>query len=156
MKINLNLLPIYLDEFVEIPKSYYEDTCIKDLSLVKFNGVIKYNLSDEVLIEGQISGVMTLSDAVTNEDIKKDFLIDISYTLDEFDKDNAKFYEKSQNTLDKIEFLWENIILEVPIRLTNSPGINLKGNGWELNRKIESDGHNPMFDKLNELFKGGE
>ena len=37
-----------------------------------------------------------------------------------------------QNMLDIIELLWENIILEVPISLTKSPNLELKGDGWVL------------------------
>lgn len=53
--------------------------------------------------------------------------------------------KKSQNMLDIIEFLWENIVLEVPIRVTGSAGVNMKGNGWELNSKNEDDGLDPSL-----------
>ncbi len=156
MKINLNLLPITLDEMVEIPKDFYEDTSIKDLSLVDVKGIIKNNLSDEIEIILDVSGYMILIDAITNEDVKYPFSIKIDEILTENDINNQKYYEKKQNTLDKLEFLWENIVLEVPIRVTASAGVNLKGEGWELNSKNNDDGLDPRFEKLNELFKGGE
>ena len=156
MKINLNLLPINLDEYVEIPKEYYENTSIKDLSSINVKGIIKYNLSDEVEIILDVSGEMILADAVTNEDINYPFSFKIDEILEENDVNNQKYYEKSQNTLDKLEFLWENIVLEVPIRVTESAGANLRGEGWELSSKNNSDGLDPRFEKLSELFKGGE
>ena len=156
MKINLNLLPVCIDELVDIPEEFYACTSIKGLSKVKVSGVIKYNLSDEVEVILEASGEMILVDAVTNEDIKYPFSFKIDEILDENDENNQKYYEKSQNTLDKLEFLWENIVLEVPIRVTASAGANLKGEGWELNSKNNDDGLDPRFEKLNELFKGGE
>ena len=156
MKINLNLLPINIDEKVTIPKEFYMGSSIKDLSDVNVKGIIKYNLSDEVEIILDVDGIMLLNDAITNEPIKYPFSIKIDEILTENDANNEKYYEKSQNTLDKLEFLWENIVLEVPIRLTNSSGVNLKGNGWELNSKKDDDGIDPRFEKLNDIFKGGE
>ncbi len=156
MKINLNVLPIKLDEYIDLPKEYYENTSIKELSKIYVNGIVKYNLSDEIEINLDVKGHMILIDAVTNEDIKYPFSIKIEEILTENDTNHEKYYEKSQNTLDKLEFLWENIVLEVPISVTSSSGINLKGDGWELNSSNSEDELDPRFEKLNELFKGGE
>ncbi len=156
MKVNLNLLPFNLDEKIKIPSDFYKNTSIKDLSEVKVKGIIKYNLSDEIEIILDVNGEMILNDAITNDPIKYPFSIKIDEILDENDANNEKYFEKSQNILDIIEFLWENIVLEVPIRVTSSTGVNLKGEGWELNSKNEDDGLDPRFEKLNELFKGGE
>ncbi len=99
---------------------------------------------------------MILLDAITNEEVNYPFLIQIDDIFDENDENCAKYFEKSQNTLDIIEFLWENIVLEVPISYTKASGTKLCGKGWELNSKNENSGQDPRFEKLNELFKGGE
>ena len=156
MKINLNLLPKVFDDDIIIPECYYDGTSIKDLSKIKVVGVVKYNVIDEVVIDLDVSGEMILIDAITNEPIKYPFSIKILENLAEIDENDAKYLEKSQNTLDIIEFLWENIVLEVPIRVTNTTGVHLKGQGWELNSEKKDDGLDPRFEKLNELFKGGE
>ena len=156
MKINLNLLPVNINEEFTIPEDFYKDTGIKDLSKVKVNGIIKYNAADEIAINLDVSGKMKLNDAITNELIEYPFSIQIDDILEENDENIAKYFEKSQNILDIIEFLWENIVLEVPIRVTNTTGVHLKGQGWELNSEKKDDGLDPRFEKLNELFKGGE
>ena len=156
MKINLNLLPKVFDEDIIIPEDFYKGTSIKDLSKVKVVGSIKYNVIDEVVIDLDVRGEMLLIDAITNEPIKYPFSIKILENLAEIDENDAKYLEKSKNILDIIEFLWENIVLEVPIRVTNLTNAHLKGNGWELNSKEDNDGVDPRFEKLNELFKGGE
>ena len=156
MKINLNLLPKVFDEDIIIPEDFYKDTSIKDLSKVKVVGSIKYNVIDEVVIDLDVSGEMLLIDAITNEPIKYPFSIKILENLAEIDENDAKYLEKSKNILDIIEFLWENIVLEVPIRVTNTTGVHLKGQGWELNSEKKDDGLDPRFQKLDEFFKGGE
>ena len=156
MKLNLNLLPIKINDTFLIPENFYENTSIKGLDEVKVNGIIKYNAADEIQINLDVNGDMELIDAVTNEPIKYPFSFQIDEILEENDENLTKYFEKSQNILDIIEFLWENIVLEVPIRVTGSAGVNMKGNGWELNSKNEDDGLDPRFEKLNELFKGGE
>ena len=156
MKINLNLLPKVFDEEIEIPKSYYENTSIKGLSSIKVVGNIKYNVIDEVVINLDVNGEMELVDAITNELVKYPFSIKIDENLAEIDENDAKYLEKSQNTLDIIEFLWENIVLEVPIRVTRSTGVSLHGDGWQLNEDENKDKIDPRFQKLDEFFKGGE
>ena len=133
MKINLNLLPVNINEEFTIPEEFYKDTSIKFLSKVKVSGIIKYNAADEIAINLDVSGKMKLNDAITNELIEYPFSIQIDDILEENDENIAKYFEKSQNILDIIEFLWENIVLEVPIRVTNTTGVHLKGKGWELN-----------------------
>ena len=150
-EINLNFLPEHLDEDITFPEEFYENTDIIRLEDIHVVGDVFYNLSDEIEANIRITGKMILKDAITLEEISKNLDIDIAEILEK----TAKYYKKEQNTLDKLEFLWENIVLEVPISLTKSSGINLKGEGWELNRDEEDD-INPELAKLNELFKGGE
>lgn len=150
-EINLNFLPEHLDEDITFPEEFYENTDIIRLEDIHVVGDVFYNLSDEIEANIRITGKMILKDAITLEEIPKNLDIDIAEILEK----TAKYYKKEQNTLDKLEFLWENIVLEVPISLTKSSGINLKGEGWELNRDEEDD-INPELAKLKDIFKGGE
>ena len=129
MKLNLNLLPIKIDDTFIIPENFYKNTSIKGLDEVKVNGTIKYNAADEIQINLDVNGNMKLIDAVTNELIKYPFSFQIDEILEENNENLTKYFEKSQNILDIIEFLWENIVLEVPIRVTNTTGVHLKGQG---------------------------
>ena len=150
-EINLNFLPEHLDEDITFPEEFYENTDIIRLEDIHVVGDVFYNLSDEIEANIRITGKMILKDAITLEEISNNLDIDIAEILEK----TAKYYKKEQNTLDKLEFLWENIVLEVPISLTKSSGINLKGEGWELNRDEEDD-INPELAKLKDIFKGGE
>ena len=149
-EINLNFLPEHIDEDIAFPEEFYENTDIVRLENIHVLGDIFYNLSDEIEARICVTGKMILKDAITLEEISKDLDININEIIEK----TAKYYKNEQNTLDKLEFLWENIVLEIPISLTKSSGINLKGEGWELN--CEEENVNPELAKLKDLFKGGE
>ena len=66
---------------------------------------------------------MTILDSVSLEEI--------NYPFDfEIDEEITDFIKNSQNCLDIMEFLWQNIVLEVPIRYTLCDADNLKGDNW--------------------------
>lgn len=157
MKINLNLLPITLDDDIIIPEDYYKNTDIKRLDNMHVKGIIKYDLSDEVVIDLVLTGNMIIKDSITLEEISNDLNINIATNLEEITSESTYFYEKDKNILDIIEFLWENIVLEVPISQTLVSGTNMEGNGWSLNKENGTDEEvDDRFLKLNDYFKGGE
>ena len=100
---------IDINEEVEVPKEFLDDTDIVELSKVKTIGTITIDVDDNYLIKLDANGTMKLHDSVTYELVDYDFTINIEETL-----------EKSEKTLDLIEFLWHYIVLEVPLRFTNS------------------------------------
>ena len=154
--INLNLLPIELDEIIKLDESYYQNTSIIKMDEFKVKGKIFYNLSDEVEINVEVKGNIYLEDSITLEEIKYPISLNIEEILEENREFTDNCYEKSKNILDINEFLWENIVLEVPISLTNNSGVNIKGNGWELNKKEDEEIVDSRLGKLKDLFKGGE
>lgn len=156
MKINLNLLPVSIDTKYQIPPKFYEDTDIISMDDVRVQGRVYYNAADEVEITLKVEGNMQLHDAITWEPIDYPYVIDIEENITESSSNLPKYLENEQNTLDIIEFLWENIVLEVPIRVTNSTGAQMKGEGWELNGSTSNGQIDPRLAKLSEIFKGGE
>ena len=156
MIINLNLLPVSIDQDFIIPSSYYASTDIKELHNVHAKGKVYYNLSDEVEIDLDVTGEMILTDSITLKDIKENINLKISQNLEEIAQESTYFYEKGKNTLDIIEFLWENIVLEVPISRTLASGRTMEGNGWSLNKTDDEEKIDERFLKLNDYFKGGE
>ena len=67
---------------------------------------------------------MELLDSVTLEPITYDFSFTINDNL-------VDYLENSENLLDIKEFLWQNIVLEMPIRYTKSDADNLKGDNYD-------------------------
>lgn len=158
MKVNLNTLnkAYIIEDYVEIPEYFYENTDILKLDPVYVSGKIDYNITDEIEIDLNVKGKMYLSDAITLDEIEYPFLFNINETVEELGLEVQESLKKSQNILDIIEILWENIVLEVPISVTKAQNTQLKGDGWELNGEELEDEIDPRLQKLNDLFKGGE
>lgn len=157
MIINLNMLPKYLDEVIDIPEDFYTNMDISSISPIHIKGIIKNNLSNETEISLEVEGTIKIPDAITNEIITYPLAFSLNEVLEEHIGENEKYFEKSQNTLDIIEFLWENIVLEVPTFLTNSSGTQIAGEGWQLNGESgNKDEIDPRMEKLSDIFKGGE
>lgn len=79
-------------------------------------------------------GSMLLLDAVTLEEIDYPFEIHIEEVLNENNENFKEYSLNLTNSLDIMSFLWQNIVLEVPIRVKKDENkdISLKGEGWEL------------------------
>ena len=144
---------LVINEKYSFEKEYFEHTDIKELKDVTFSGKIYYDYEDNFKLEGICKGIMILPDAITLEDIKYPFECEIDYILDENNEEINEYYKKSENTLDILGILWQNIVLEVPMRITNSKIEDIKqsGDGWELvnEKKKEID---PRLAKLSMLL----
>ncbi len=150
-KLN-NAKEIILDDDFTLDLKKYENHEILDLKNLHVTGRIFYNALDLLEFDLTVSGVMLLKDSVTLEEIEYSFN---SETEEEYDLNDAFFeesYQKAQNTLDISEILWENIVLEVPIRLTKCHDANLKGDGWSLGDSKNEEEIDPRLAKLNELL----
>ena len=119
MKIQLTDLnyhdKILISETINYPKSYVENTDIISLENVQVEGKIYQNYEDDRIISLDVKGIMYLVDAITTEIVPYNFKIKIEEKL-----------ENSLKTLDLIEFLWQYIVLEIPIRYTISDTKELK------------------------------
>lgn len=155
-KLNNNKT-IYIDENILFDLKEYSSKDIIELNSIHAAGNISYNASDNLEINFNVTGNMILKDSVTLELITYPLDINIveEYSLD--DEYFQEYYEKEQNILDIKKILWENIVLEVPIRLTKSDGITLSGEGWSLGEKEnKNDNIDPRLAKLQELLSDGE
>lgn len=140
MNIDLQKLN-YLDKIdindeIEIPKEYLDNTDIVSLSKIKTLGNISFDTNDDYLIKLDISGIMDLHDSVTYDIIPYEFSVNIEETL-----------EKSEKTLDLNEFLWHYIVLEVPLRFTNSETKYVENENYRVISEEEySKKNNPFKD----------
>ena len=153
MEIDLSLLHsnnvdnIDITGEYELPKSYYENSNIIKLEKVKVNGTIERNddLTDKIICT--IEGTMIIPDSISLEEIKYDYNI-------EFDDIIADSMKKSENILDILGFLWENIVLEVPLHFTKVRDLSkFHGDGWSLISEDELINHNNPFNDLLKDFE---
>ena len=140
---------IVVDEEYVIPKEDYVNTDIIDLSKVKVKGNLTYPSDDNLFLDVECSGIMKLNDSVSLEPVNYPFSFKISENVSEF-------LEKDQFTLDIISILWENIVLEIPIRYSEVTNYDeYKGDGWRVISEEEKDvnTNNPFKDLLKEIEK---
>ena len=127
MKLDLSPLnyknKIDINNIISYDEHFLKGSPIKKLDDVKFDGYITRNDFDEYNAYIHVNGNMTILDSVSLEEI--------NYPFDfEIDEEITDFIKNSQNCLDIMEFLWQNIVLEVPIRYTLCDADNLKGDNW--------------------------
>ena len=106
-------------------------------------------------ISGKLAGTMVLPDDITLEDVNINFSSEIEENFSEFGKQEGKNLEIIQNRLDITEFLWQNILVEIPLKVISekSAGISLKGDGWRLITEEElNKGNNSPFSELSKMF----
>ena len=125
---------------------------LKEVKNAHYTGNIKLNMDDEIELDLLLSGDMLLIDSVTLDEFIKPFSIKIEETINQNDENMAEYFDKMQNTLDIEAILWQNIVLEVPIRIRkDDEEVTLEGNGWGLNKEDEED-IDPRFAKLKEIY----
>ncbi len=149
MQIDLNFNDSYkLNEIVNIPKTYFENSSVKKLDNIKVEGKLYYDPEDNLYADVAISGNMVLADDISLEEVLYPFSIEYNDILDENLKNN-------QNTLDLFEFLWENIVLEVPLKFTKVTNLSeFHGDGWKLVSEEENSlEHNPFSELLENFDK---
>lgn len=167
MNIDLTkLVTSYVEEIevngeVVIPDNMFLGTEVRALRDVKFSGSITKLCDGDYQITGKLSGVMILPDDVTLEDTEVKFLSDIEENFSEFCKQEEKNLEIIQNRLDITEFLWQNILMEIPLKVVSekSASMTLKGDGWRLitEEELEKEkSNNSPFSELSKMFDSRE
>ena len=100
---------------------------IRKINRMHVKGLVKVNYEDNIELDLDIDGEIVMPCAITLEDV----LVPINTHIEEEILENTL---KDDFYLDLLDILWENVILEVPIRVTKE-GAKLesqKGNGWEI------------------------
>ena len=116
---------IRIDEIVKYNDNSFNSSLIKRLFNVHVTGIIYLNELEEYMANLDVTGEMEILDTITLEPRRLHF----SFGIDDNIPENCI---NNKNTLDIHEFLWQNIVLEVPIRYTESDAHDLKGDNWQL------------------------
>lgn len=140
--ININ------DDFL-IPQEYYQNTAILDLSKVKVTGKITSEEDRILLLDVSCKGVMAIEDSVSLLPVKYPFSFEISENV--YEK-----LEKDKFTLDILSILWENIVLEIPIRYSEVTDYKkYSGDGWRVisEEDVKENTNNPFKELLKDIDK---
>ena len=124
---------------VNIPNEFLKNTRIDELKDIIIDGKITENEEDNLILEGNIKGIMVLEDDITLEPVE--------YKFDTFITENL---DKNQNILDITDILWQNILVEIPSKVRSTDeDVYLSGDGW---RVISEDRYNEEKNKNNNPF----
>lgn len=152
MEIDLSLLhsntvsEIDITGIYNVDNSYYENSEIIRLEPIDVVGRIYRDESEDGelvdYVDCTIDGKMIIPDSISLEEVSYSFQI----TYDDMLEENCK---KSENTLDIFQFLWENIVLEVPLQFTKVEDLSkFHGDGWKLISENELKNTNNPFSEL--------
>ncbi len=129
---------ISIDGIYKIPNEIIVDERIHELSEIELTNSIIEKIEGELFIKTEINGKMKISDSVSLEDVWYPFNIKIDEKIDDF-------IEKGEKYLDIIAFLWQNIVLEVPLRYSIVKDYSkYQGDGWKLVSEEELVNNNPF------------
>ncbi|MBE6138229.1 MAG: DUF177 domain-containing protein [Firmicutes bacterium] len=161
MEFNLLRLKNNLEKYINIDltHSFTEDelegTGLLSLNNVMIKGEITKNAMDDIMLHLVVEGVMDLPCAITLVPVSHAFKVEIDGSRDELMDEQAENVKKDENILDILPIIWENILMEIPMRVV-SPGAeekltNLQGEGWKVITEEEKD-INPELAKLKDLL----
>ena len=137
----------------ELPESYKTED-IKKVNNIMVDGELTRKENEENILEDYLScSIKTsviLEDSISLENVE--YEINVEYH--DFLEQNWK---KNEITLDIFEVLWENIVLEVPLRFTKVKDLSkFHGDGWKLISEEErNQTSNPFNDLLKEMESEG-
>lgn len=145
---------ISIDNEIDIPKEYLEGTEIKDISKVKVNGIITEN-GESFDINLNIKCNLTLICSISLKDVNYPVDINIDEMISDQGDLEEDFYKIINNSIDLLPIIWQNILVEVPIKVV-SPDIeeeNIYGDGWKfVTTEEENKEIDPRLSKLKDFL----
>ena len=146
-KINNGLeKELSINEPIIISKDVYQESEIKDLKNCKIIGLVTKDSSNTITLRATVSGIMVLEDSISLNPIEHQFSCEI-------EEEVAKNDKKIENTLDITDILWQNIVLEVPLQLTEVEDLSqYQGEGWRLVSEEDLNKENNPFNQLKDML----
>lgn len=149
MNIDLKKLnkEIKLKEVISFTEEDLGNSDIKKLDNVVINGILYKDKVGEIVLDIKVTGVMNILDSISSNEVEYPFSFEINEKV-------SKKFINYQNTLDLKEILWENIVLEVPLRFTKEADLSkFQGDGWKLVDESYQHGENPFSEILEKMKK---
>ena len=161
MKIDLTKLfynetdRIDIKDSIIIPVDYYKDNKdIKDISKASIVGDISEN-GENYSVNLNIKCNLTLVCSVSLKDVIYPIDINIEEIIGENGNNLEDFDKIINNSIDLLPIIWQNILVEVPMRVI-SPDIkekNIYGDGWKfITEEEENKEIDPRLEKLKDFL----
>ncbi|MBE6144835.1 MAG: hypothetical protein E7169_04610 [Firmicutes bacterium] len=145
---------ISLDENLDTTNVDLNNTGILDLKDIKIIGNITKDNMDNYMLDVKLSGIMVLPCSITLKPVDYEFSTEILGNIEEMLEEINEIHKKTENTIDIFPIIWENILMEIPIKVTSLDALNenISGDGWRLVTEDEEVKECNAFDKLKDLL----
>ena len=109
---------------------------------------------DDYELDLLLEGTMVLPCSITLQPVDHNFSVEIQGIYTEMMEEIENFDKKIENTLDIFPIIWENILMEIPIKVTcpEATDLKLSGDGWKLVTEEDLEKTTSAFDKLKDLL----
>lgn len=140
MIIDLTRLKNKIDKEIIVNETYSvsEDELVgsgvTSIDDVRITGAITLNAIDDIVLSLDIEGIMVIPCAITLKPVDYPFSIALDGDLGEISEEISEKDINSQNLLDILPIIWENILMEIPMRIVSegAENVTLSGEGWRL------------------------
>ena len=156
-KLKSNILDqIDIDQEVIIDKELLDETEIIELKNTYVKGYITKDDINEFNLTVRVYGTMVLPCSVSLKPTNHDFDFEIDDNINKLLEELGKTLKNDENTIDIFPIIWENILMEIPMRIVNEDihDVKLQGDGWKvITEKEDNEEINPELAKLKDLLK---
>ena len=145
---------LYIEESFTTSQELLDKAGIISLKDTNVKGYINRDDNFNYYLDLVIEGTMVLPCSITLKPVDYAFNAEISGDYMELMSEIENSVQKVDNSLDIFHIIWENILMEIPIKVTcpDATDLKLSGDGWKLVTEGEEDGTTSAFDKLKDLL----
>lgn len=128
---------LIFNEVISLDEELYKETDIRSLSPLDVSINIHRVTDSDYSMDLNIKGTMVLPCSVTLKDVNYPFEVKTELKVSNNDENDEEYVKIMQNNIDIIPIIWQNIVLEIPLRvvsedISDSP---VEGDGWKLIRE---------------------
>lgn len=136
IRLNNNIVKsIEVNEEYSFTLDELKGTDLLKLDNVKVEGEIFKNGLGNIELNLDVEGVMVLPCAFTLKPVNYPFSVQISGEIEELMENFDEISTNFQNSIDILPIIWENILMEIPMRVVSDEAKNsdmkIEGEGWK-------------------------
>lgn len=139
--INGSKNKIEVNEIVNFDKEIFKNTDIIKLDNISLSGSIHVDNANIYHIDIDVNGIMVLPCSITLKPVDYKFSCKVEEEYSETELSNMKNNKNLKNSIDILPIIWENIVLEIPLKVLSSDAYDtkLEGDGWKLITEEEGE-----------------
>lgn len=151
---NGSLMNIEVNEDVTVSEELLKEVGILSLKDTHVRGYINSDIDNNYYLDLIVEGTMVLPCSITLKPVDYKFESEINGEYLEMLSEIQNSVAKIDKTLDIFPIIWENILMEIPIKVTcpDATDLKLSGDGWKLVTEGEEQGTTSPFEKLKDLL----